>query len=148
MMNDAERWLLVVEDNPDDEYLARRAFSAINRDETLMIARHGEEALEMLAARESPVLVLLDLKLPRLSGVEVLMAMKDDRRLSTIPVVVLSSSNEISDIGACYELGCNAFVRKPIDYDSFITALSSTLNFWLSVNITLGDYPNPPATNN
>jgi len=137
-MSGSEKWLLVVEDNADDEHLARRAFRLTERRETLEVARNGEEALEMLRLKSSPVVVLLDLKLPRLSGVEVLMAMKDDRRLATIPVVVLTSSNEISDVGACYELGCSAFVRKPIEYEPFMAAMTATLNFWLSVNETLG----------
>jgi len=138
-MGTSEKWLLVVEDNSDDELLARRAFTAANRREKLHVARNGEEALEVLKSHGSPVLVLLDLKLPRLSGVEVLMAMKDDIRLRKIPVVILTSSDETSDICACYELGCNAFVRKPVDYEPFMTTLSSTLNFWLTVNETYAD---------
>ncbi|AIE84750.1 response regulator receiver protein7 [Fimbriimonas ginsengisoli Gsoil 348] len=101
------------------------------------MARNGEEALQVLRKRHSPALVLLDLKLPRLSGVDVLMAMKDDCRLRTVPVVVLTSSVEMTDVGACYDLGCSAFVRKPIDYDQFMSVFSSTLGFWLGTNLTL-----------
>jgi two-component system response regulator len=140
------RWLLVVEDNPDDELLARRAFTATERPETLRVATNGEEALEVLRDNDSPVLVLLDLKLPRLSGVEVIMEMKDDPRLRTIPIVVLTFSDEITDIGACYDLGCNAFVRKPIDYEEFLSVLGATLKFWLNVNITLGQKKSLAAT--
>ncbi len=139
MAADVERWFLVVEDNPDDEHLARRAFGLSNRPETLRVARNGEEALEVLKSNPSPVLVLLDLKLPRLSGVEVLMAMKDDDRLRTVPVVVLSSSNELSDVGACYDLGCSAFVRKPLEYEQFMTTFNTVLEFWLSINITINN---------
>lgn len=131
------KWLLVVEDNPDDEYLAKRAFSLCDRPESLVVARNGEEALEILRGRPNPVLVLLDLKLPRISGVEVLMTMKDDERMRTIPVVVLSTSNELSDVGACYDLGCNAFVRKPMEYDQFIDTFTALLTFWLTINTTL-----------
>ena len=136
-MNSSGRWLMVVEDNPDDEDLTRRAFASSGCPEMLVIARDGEEALELLRKEASPALVLLDLKLPRLSGVEVLTEMKDDLRLRTIPVVVLTTSNMTSDIVACYELGCNAFVKKPLDYNEFIRVLSSTLGFWLNVNLTL-----------
>jgi two-component system response regulator len=130
------RWMLVIEDNPDDERLATRTFSAAQRSEDYQVARDGEEALVMLKREDKPALVLLDLKLPRLSGVEVLMAIRDDPRLKTVPVVVLTSSDEKSDRSACYELGCNAFVRKPIDYDEYRRQLTATLDFWLNVNLT------------
>ncbi|MGV3617369.1 MAG: response regulator [Fimbriimonas sp.] len=136
MAESFDRWFLVVEDNPDDEHLARRAFGLSDHAERLLVARNGEEALKVLAENPSPIFVLLDLKLPRLSGVEVLMAMKDDERLRTIPVVVFSSSNERSDVGACYDLGCSAFVRKPLDYEEFIATFNTMLTFWLSINIT------------
>ncbi len=133
------RWLLVVEDNPDDELLARRAYNTSKRSEKLLVARNGEEALDMLRSKESPALVLLDLKLPRLSGVDVLMAMKDDPRLRSVPVVVLTSSTEKSDVGACYDLGCSAFVQKPTDYSEFMSVFASTIDFWLNHNVTLAD---------
>lgn len=129
------RWMLIVEDNPDDERLATRVFSMAQRNERFQVARDGEEALKVLKNSEPPALVLLDLKLPRLSGVEVLMAMKDDERLKVVPIVVLTSSDEKSDRMACYELGCNAFVRKPIDYDQYRIDLKVTLDFWLDVNL-------------
>ena len=129
--------MLIVEDNPDDERLATRTFSAKQRLERYKVARDGEEGLDILKAEETPALVLLDLKLPRLSGVEVLMAMKDDERLRKVPVVVLTSSDELSDRAACYDLGCNAFVRKPIDYDEYKRELTTTLDFWLGVNLTV-----------
>src|ERR1700722_7092613 len=106
------KWVLVVEDNSVDELIARRAFTQAKRTEDLVVARNGQEALDLLRFKFTPVLVILDVKLPRLSGIEVLMAMKDDDRLRTVPVVIMTSSTEISDISACYELGCNAFVHK------------------------------------
>jgi two-component system response regulator len=145
MLRNATNWILLVEDNPDDEQLTIRAFKSAKRPEVVLVARNGEDALGMLRGRNSPVLVLLDLKLPRLSGVEVLMAMKDDPRLRTIPVVVLTSSNEQTDLGACYDLGCSAFVRKPVDYHQFISHLALTLQFWLDVNLTLEADPDEPA---
>jgi CheY-like chemotaxis protein len=137
MVSRHSRWLLLVEDNADDEHLARRSFCSSTRSEELRVAGDGQDALEKLRSDEStPVLVLLDLKLPRLSGVEVIMAMKDDDRLRTIPIVVLSSSSNATDIRACYELGCSAFVRKPLDYDRFMFAMGAIFDFWLSINET------------
>jgi two-component system response regulator len=137
--SEPERWLLVVEDNPNDEYLARRAYKALNRPETLVVATNGEEAVEILRSRAAPAVVILDLKLPRLSGVGVLMTMKDDERLRTVPVVVLTSSSEMTDLGACCELGCNAFVQKPVDYQEFMAAITSTFDFWLNHNLTFAE---------
>ncbi len=134
---DLLRWMLVIEDNLDDERLATRVFARSGRPERMQIARDGEEALELLKDSQVPSLVLLDLKLPRLSGIEVLLAIRDDQRLKSVPVVVLTSSDEISDISACYELGCNGFVRKPVDFEEYVNDLNATLNFWLSVNRTL-----------
>jgi two-component system response regulator len=128
-------WLLLVEDDADDEHLARRAFLASKRPEQLEVAQDGEEALKILKARRSPRLVLLDLRLPRLSGVEVLISIKDDERLRKIPVIIVTSSAELTDIAACYDLGCNAFIRKPVDYEQFMAAMSATFDFWLNVNI-------------
>ncbi len=136
-MDGPNKWVLVVEDNPSDELVARRALTRAKRSEQLLVARNGEEALEILRTRSSPVLVLLDVRLPRISGIEVLMAMKDDTRLRTVPVVVMTSSSEISDLGACYELGCNAFVRKPIDFEEYLAAYEATFNFWLGTNLPL-----------
>ena len=130
------RWLLVVEDNADDERLATRTFKQAGRSEEWRVAHDGEEALEMLKDSVAPALVLLDLKLPRLSGVDVLTAIRDDERLGTIPVVVLTSSDERTDLAACYGLGCNAFVRKPVDYEEYTRDLRTTLDFWLNVNRT------------
>jgi two-component system response regulator len=129
--------MLIVEDNPDDERLATRTFQRSGRTERFEVAHDGEEALEKLKREEKPALVLLDLKLPRLSGFEVLTSMRDEERLRTVPVVVLTSSDEISDLAACYEMGCNAFVKKPVDYEHYVRDLQMTLDFWLNVNLTL-----------
>jgi CheY-like chemotaxis protein len=130
------RWMLVVEDNPDDERLATRTFKQAGRAEDWRVARDGEEALEILKAKIPPTLVLLDLKLPRLSGVDVLTAIREDTRLGHIPVVVLTSSDEKTDLAACYALGCNAFVRKPVEFSEYTQDLRTTLDFWLNVNLT------------
>lgn len=133
------RWFLIVDDNPDDELLARRAYASTGRPEKLVAAQNGEEALELMRSRSSPALVLLDLKLPRISGADVLMAMKDDPQLSTVPVIIFTSSNSMSDVAACYELGCNAFVQKPVEFDEFMSVTKRTLEFWLSVNTTFNE---------
>lgn len=130
------RWMLVVEDNPDDERLATRTFKKSGRSEDWRVARDGEEALELLKSPVPPSLVLLDLKLPRLSGVDVLTAIRDDPRLGRTPVVVLTSSDERTDLAACYDLGCNAFVRKPVEFEEYTRDLRTTLDFWLNVNRT------------
>lgn len=131
------RWMLVVEDNPDDERLATRTFKQSGRTEAWHVARDGEEAIKILKeSSPAPTLVLLDLKLPRLSGVDVLTAIRDDPRLGRTPVVVLTSSDERTDLAACYALGVNAFVRKPVDYTEYTRDLRTTLDFWLNVNLT------------
>src|SRR5688500_10851358 len=107
-----QRWMLVVEDNLDDERLATRVFQMSGRSEAFVVARDGDEALRVLRESNPPQLVLLDLKLPRLSGIDVLTAIRDDHHLRCVPVIVLTSSDERTDLAACYELGCNAFVRK------------------------------------
>lgn len=127
---------MVVEDNQDDENLATRVFRRSGLEVPVEVARDGDEALRLLRDRHPPSLVLLDLKLPRLSGIEVLLAIRDNPKTRTVPVVVLTSSDERTDLAACYDLGCNAFVRKPVDYNEYIDELSTTINFWLRVNRT------------
>ena len=128
------RWLLLVEDNADDERLAARTFRQSGRGEELRVARDGEEALAALRTPTTPALVLLDLKLPRLSGVDILMAIRDDKRLAKVPIVILTSSDERTDIEACYGLGCNAYIRKPVDFGEYTHDLKLALEFWLGVN--------------
>ena len=128
------RWLLLVEDNADDERLAARTYRQSGRTEELRIARDGEEALAALESPSAPALVLLDLKLPRLSGVDILMSIRDDERLAKVPIVILTSSDERTDIEACYALGCNAYVRKPVDFSEYTHDLKLALEFWLGVN--------------
>jgi two-component system, response regulator len=137
--------MLVVEDNLDDELLATRVFERSGRPEEIIVARDGDQALQILRESEPPKLVLLDLKLPRLSGIDVLLAMRDDERLKTVPVVILTSSDERTDVAACYDLGCNGFVRKPVDYDQYVDELSTTLDFWLRINRTKPTSPAVPA---
>lgn len=135
--------ILLVEDNPDDEALTLRAFRKNNIANELVVARDGVEALDYLFGvgvhagrdvRELPVLVILDLKLPRLNGLDVLRTMRVDERAKLIPVVVLTSSNEDKDILESYNLGANSYVRKPVDFVEFMEAVKNLGLYWLLLN--------------
>jgi two-component system, response regulator len=133
--------ILLVEDNPDDALLARRALARCGFGSGLVVAETGEEALELLAGRESaaglrPALVLLDLKLPGIDGIEVLRRIRADAKTRTLPVVVLSSSRTQQDVTACYETGANGFVQKDVDFDRFQEAMGVLTAFWLRVNVS------------
>jgi two-component system, response regulator len=146
----SKRVVLLVEDNADDEELTRLAFEGSNRLDELVVVRDGAEALEFLFAtgryaQRDPMLVprvvLLDLKLPKVGGIEVLRRMRADGRTRTIPVVMLTSSNQEEDIIRSYEAGANAYVRKPVDFDEFSDTARRLALFWLLVNV-----PPPPRT--
>lgn len=135
--------ILLVEDNPQDAELTIRALKRHNLANRLFHVEDGAEALDFLFARGkyegrptdiSPKVVLLDLKLPKVNGLEVLRSMKNDRHLHTIPVVMVTSSAEDPDIRAAYELGANGYVIKPVQFDSFMEAMSKVGVYWLMVN--------------
>lgn len=135
--------ILLVEDNPDDEELTRIAFQEGNIANEILVARDGEEALECLFGEgpEScrmqeylPGVVLLDLKLPKVSGLDVLKRIRSDPKTSCLPVVVLTSSKEDEDVIRSYSLGANAYVRKPVDYQEFVNAAKTLGLFWLVLN--------------
>ena len=135
--------ILLVEDNPQDAELTIRALKKHNLANRLITVEDGAQALDFIfcrgkyATRElshSPKVVLLDLKLPKVSGLEVLRALKQDERTRTIPVVVVTSSREDPDIKTAYSLGANSYVVKPVDFDAFATAVSSLGLYWLLVN--------------
>ena len=132
--------VLLVEDTPDDERLALRALSRSSFEVTSCVARDGVEALDQLLdstgsdSRVLPHLVLLDLKLPKLSGLEVLRAIRANSRTSHLPVVILTSSDEQRDLVECYQSHCNAYVRKAVDYEEYMDAMRRLLEFWLPVN--------------
>lgn len=129
------RAILLVEDNPDDELLAQRAFRALGPSVEVRTARDGAEAVEIVERGEFPAnLILLDLKLPKLSGLEVLARIRKSAKYAYVPVVVLSSSNEMSDIGTAYQLRANSFVQKPVDFDSFVMLIRNLGHFWLGIN--------------
>jgi len=130
------RTLLLVEDNPDDEALTLRAFRKHNLSNEGMVAHDGVEAIEMLHGGNQPLpqVVLLDLKLPRLDGLEVLKRLRGDERTKHLPVVVLTSSQEERDLVESYRLGANSYVRKPVDFAEFVDAVGHLGLYWLVLN--------------
>lgn len=138
-----KRHILLVEDNPDDVELTLRALNKNNIKNEVTVAIDGVEALDYLFARgkfegrdrnQRPVLVLLDLKLPKLDGLEVLKQIRADEFTKLMPVVILTSSREESDVIAGYELGANSYIRKPVDFDQFIEAVRQLGLYWLLLN--------------
>ena len=134
--------ILLVEDNPQDEELTLRALKKHHLANKVQVARDGAEALEMLLATgpqndrllHNLKIILLDLKLPKISGLEVLKSIKDDPRTRSIPVAVLTSSYEDRDIRECYDLGANSYVVKPVEFDKFVQAVTQMGFYWLLVN--------------
>lgn len=142
--------ILLVEDNPMDEELTLRALAQNNIANRLEVARDGVEALDYLFARGRhagrdpalmPQLILLDLKLPKIDGLEVLRALRADERTRLLPVVILTSSKEEEDILASYRLGANSYVRMPVDFSQFTEAIRQLGLYWLVIN----EPPVPPA---
>jgi two-component system response regulator len=133
-----KKTILLVEDDPDDEELTRRAFSKNRVANDVVVVRDGAAALEYLFAAGTtgglPQLVLLDLKLPKVDGVEVLRRLRADPRTHSLPIVVLTSSTEESDLARCYELGVNSYVRKPVDFGEFVEAVRQLHVYWLLLN--------------
>lgn len=138
--------ILLVEDNPRDAELTIRALKKYNLVNRLVHVRDGVEALDFLFSRgkyegrrldSSPKVVLLDLKLPKMNGLEVLRIIKEDERTRVIPVVIVTSSTEDPDMKAAYQLGANSYVVKPVKFDSFVEAMSHLGKYWLLVNRSL-----------
>jgi two-component system, response regulator len=139
--------ILLVEDNPDDEALTIRAFQKNNIQNEIVVARDGAEALDRLAAVDSgavpaPLLILLDLKLPKVDGLEVLRRIRACERSRLIPVVVLTTSVEEEDVLAGYRGGANAYVRKPVKFADFAQAVNTIGMFWLM----LAERPPEPSS--
>ncbi len=140
--------ILLVEDNPDDEALTLRAFVKNKIANEVLVAHDGAEALDLLmgtgayasrAEAFQPAVILLDLKLPKLDGLEVLRRLRADERTKLLPVVILTSSKEEQDIVSSYSLGANSYIRKPVDFDKFVRAVGQLGLYWLVMNET------PPA---
>jgi CheY-like chemotaxis protein len=134
--------ILIVEDDPKDVELTLAALDEYNLANEVVVTRDGQEALDYLYCRgkydarpgENPAVILLDLKLPKIDGLEVLQQIKSDERVKMIPVVVLTSSHEERDMMRSYSLGVNAYVVKPVDFHEFINAVKELGIFWAIVN--------------
>jgi two-component system response regulator len=135
--------ILLVEDNPTDEKLTMRAFKKSGIANEIFVVRDGAEALDFVFAtgahaarmtQELPSIILLDLKLPRIDGLEVLRRIRANERTKLLPVVVLTSSKEDEDIARSYSLGANAYVRKPVEFAEFVEAAKTLGLFWLLLN--------------
>ncbi len=135
--------ILLVEDNPDDELLTLRALKKSNVTDDVVVARDGVEALDYLfgtgayAGRDTgdvPRLILLDLKLPKIDGLEVLRRLRADERTRLLPVVILTSSKEQKDVLDGYGVGANSYVRKPVNFEQFVRAVEQLKLYWLILN--------------
>jgi len=127
--------ILLVEDNPNDAELAQRALKKVNLAAHLAVVRDGAEALEyLLSSRPKPKVVFLDLKLPKIDGIEVLRRTRADDRTRSVPVVILTSSQEERDVVECYRLGVNSYVVKPVEFDKFYKAVGDLATYWLVLN--------------
>ena len=131
--------ILLVEDNPVDIDLTKRAFKKQNIECEIQIANDGEEAFQALKDWENglttpPTIILLDLKMPRMNGFDVLKIFKKSKISRNIPIIVLTSSNEEKDINAAYEYGANSYLLKPIDYGEFLNLVQVIVNYWFGIN--------------
>jgi two-component system, response regulator len=138
-----DKMILLVEDNPDDEALTIRALKKNNIGNRLVIVRDGVEAIDFLFGsgtykdrdlKDVPQVVLLDLKLPKMDGLEVLRRIRENETTRLLPVVILTSSKEEQDILKGYKLGANSYVRKPVDFDQFVEAVRQLGLYWLVLN--------------
>jgi two-component system response regulator len=141
-----ERTILLVEDNPNDEELTLRALEKAEIADSVAVCRDGAEALSYLLGEgraeegRMPAVVILDLKLPKVDGLEVLRRLRADERTALLPVVVLTSSDEQTDLLESYRLGSNSYVRKPVEFGGFMEAVQKLGLYWLRLNAA------PPAT--
>lgn len=135
--------ILVVEDNPTDEALILRAFKKYNLSGQIAVVRDGAEAIDFISCqgaykdrdpRDVPQLILLDIKLPKLSGLEVLRRIRTNQHTRLLPVIMLTSSGEEQDLVESYRGGANSYIRKPIEYDQFLEAIRELSLYWLIVN--------------
>jgi CheY-like chemotaxis protein len=139
---DTLKQILLVEDDPGDIEMTIDALGENNIANEVVIARDGVEALDYIyrrgafASRQdiNPIVILLDLKMPKMDGIQVLNKLKSDERLRSVPVVVLTSSGEVSDLEECYKLGVNAYVVKPVRFSKFVEAVNGIGVFWAIIN--------------
>lgn len=142
-MKNTDKIILLVEDNPDDELLTLMAFKENNIVNEVVVARDGAEALEYLFGDETdnpqeskrlPQIILLDLKLPKVDGLQVLQQIRSHPRTRLLPVIILTSSKEEVDIVKSYQFGANSYVRKPVDFEQFSEAIKQLGMYWLALN--------------
>lgn len=138
-----DKRILLVEDNPDDVELTLRAFKKNNIMNEIIVKNDGKEALEFFFGKDGvveghresfPILILLDLKLPKIDGITVLKKLRSDERTKLIPVVILTSSKEPADLLSCYRLGCNSYIRKPVSFTEFADMVRQLGFYWLIMN--------------
>ena len=149
-MADETKLILLVEDNADDEALTLRAFAKNNISRHVVVVRDGAEALAWLFKRDQhqarmepdPQLILLDLELPTLGGLEVLRRIRADPRTAVIPVVILTSSKAETDLALAYELRANSYIQKPVEFARFVDVVKEIGLYWLGLN----ELPSPPST--
>ena len=142
MLTNQVNEILLVEDNPDDVELALHALKRNNILNPIVVARDGQEALDYLhyggkyadSKHENPALILLDLQLPKVDGIEVLRKIKENNSLKKVPVVILTSSKEEKDLVESYGLGVNSYIRKPVDFDQFVETVRYIGYYWLLLN--------------
>ena len=135
-----KKWILLVDDSADDVELTRLALEENRIANSLVVAKDGAEALEMLSAEsiaehgDLPAVILLDLNLPKVDGIEVLRHIRDDERTRMVPVVILTSSEEERDLVDTYKLGANSYIKKPVDFAEFLAAMRHLGFYWLFLN--------------
>lgn len=136
-------YILLVEDDPDDEALALRAFKMSNMDDSVVVVSDGVDAIDYVHGKGKyadrndaamPAVVLLDLKMPKVGGLEVLKALRSEAKTRHVPVVVFTSSKEEQDLITSYNLGVNSYVRKPVDFERFADAVRNAGHYWLNLN--------------
>jgi two-component system response regulator len=140
MSGNERKRILLIEDNRDDEALTLRGIRRFDQNVPVFVARDGEQAIVLISQfaerpADQPSLILMDLRLPKVSGLEVLGATGKQLNESSIPVIVLTSSSDETDVKAAYELGASAYVRKPLEYQEYCDLLGSVLSFWLQYNV-------------
>ena len=147
MLTNQVNEILLVEDNPDDVELALHALKRNNILNPIVVARDGQEAMDYLnyegkytdSKHEKPALILLDLQLPKVDGIEVLRRIKESNSLKKVPVVILTSSKEEKDLVESYDLGVNSYIRKPVDFDQFVETVRYIGYYWLLLNESPGE---------
>ncbi len=138
-----EKYILLVEDNPNDEILTLRAFKKNNILNEIIVVRDGQEALDYLffegahtqrQYKHNPQVILLDINLPKIDGLEVLRQLREYEKTALIPVVIMTTSDEQEDMLSSYKLGANSYVRKPVDFEKFMQAVNQLGMYWLVLN--------------